>query len=618
MSFIVNILPELNLSKDGSSLESHKNTQEGSFQELFLLASAKVETIDELPRNLSPEVLIDPEFLNVEQAKTETPNPNRAVEQLESCFISSPESYISTSDLLPLQEDVHLDGVNLKEVPIVEESIKDSHYLEKKIEEDYDDSQYKLSSEPVISESIIGAPLKRHEHSLTDEDKISKEENDFEGGIDLIVDRQSSKLLPNDDRVYNELVLREPPQKTIEQESFEKETLEKEIDSPVISFKPESKDQEIVAVKSLYELGFKVDYSDSAEGDKLELVEREMASKLPNNLTMLPVSQELEAIDLYKPIVTHQFLKDDQYTPVASNNTLKEGSVEYIMKQISLDNSELDPKRKNDLLEFSDSVDGFFKPLETDIAEEVQSSDKPILMTASKPEEMLHMLKNVDSSLYRNSSDFKESLDLSDEMVGTVESIGGSEQEKLDLLEPVKLASEKLFSENGEENIRANFRDSELPAIVKSIKEQDGETVQLDRAIDQVKIKLFHNLENGQSNFQMKLSPAELGNVEVRAELQESGEMKLFFTVDKVDSLHALQKDIKVLEEALRNIGIETNASHEFNLKEGNKQHGNNFSQFAQHKKEENDNNLEQDLAELTYKAMLDIDNNGLRLDIVV
>ncbi|WP_181708071.1 flagellar hook-length control protein FliK [Chthonobacter rhizosphaerae] len=61
----------------------------------------------------------------------------------------------------------------------------------------------------------------------------------------------------------------------------------------------------------------------------------------------------------------------------------------------------------------------------------------------------------------------------------------------------------------------------------------------------------------GETSFQIRLDPADLGRVDVRLELSESGEAKAHLTVERRDTLDLLSRDQRALERALREAGFE-------------------------------------------------------------
>lgn len=60
----------------------------------------------------------------------------------------------------------------------------------------------------------------------------------------------------------------------------------------------------------------------------------------------------------------------------------------------------------------------------------------------------------------------------------------------------------------------------------------------------------------GNKRFDIRLDPAELGRVDVRLEISDKGEVSAKLTVDRVETLHLLQRDARTLERAFEQAGL--------------------------------------------------------------
>lgn len=61
---------------------------------------------------------------------------------------------------------------------------------------------------------------------------------------------------------------------------------------------------------------------------------------------------------------------------------------------------------------------------------------------------------------------------------------------------------------------------------------------------------------SGNKRFDIRLDPAELGRIDVRLEISDKGEVSAKLTVDRVETLHMLQRDARTLERAFEQAGL--------------------------------------------------------------
>ncbi|WID99428.1 flagellar hook-length control protein FliK [Bosea vestrisii] len=60
----------------------------------------------------------------------------------------------------------------------------------------------------------------------------------------------------------------------------------------------------------------------------------------------------------------------------------------------------------------------------------------------------------------------------------------------------------------------------------------------------------------GNKRFDIRLDPAELGRIDVTLEISDKGEVSAKLTVDRVETLHMLQRDARTLERAFEQAGL--------------------------------------------------------------
>jgi flagellar hook-length control protein FliK len=75
-------------------------------------------------------------------------------------------------------------------------------------------------------------------------------------------------------------------------------------------------------------------------------------------------------------------------------------------------------------------------------------------------------------------------------------------------------------------------------------------------AHEQVAVHLQRAVREGTNKFSIQLSPAELGNIHVKLEIDEEKRVTAAVTVERPSTLELLQRDTKGLERALHNAGL--------------------------------------------------------------
>jgi flagellar hook-length control protein FliK len=88
-------------------------------------------------------------------------------------------------------------------------------------------------------------------------------------------------------------------------------------------------------------------------------------------------------------------------------------------------------------------------------------------------------------------------------------------------------------------------------------------------------------LRNGSSTFQIRLDPEELGRIEVKLHISGDSKVSASLVVDRVETLHMLQREAKTLERAFDQAGLKANGDDlQFSLRQdgrgqnGGGQHG--------------------------------------------
>lgn len=100
---------------------------------------------------------------------------------------------------------------------------------------------------------------------------------------------------------------------------------------------------------------------------------------------------------------------------------------------------------------------------------------------------------------------------------------------------------------------------------------------------DQIALQMHRAVGGGKDRLTIQLHPAELGHLEIKLELGRDGPVRAVLAADKPETLELLQRDVRGLERALQNAGLQTDGnSIAFDLRGGGQQRpGQGFGQAA-------------------------------------
>jgi flagellar hook-length control protein FliK len=107
---------------------------------------------------------------------------------------------------------------------------------------------------------------------------------------------------------------------------------------------------------------------------------------------------------------------------------------------------------------------------------------------------------------------------------------------------------------------------------------------QASHVATQVASGIVRHLQNGQTQFQMRLDPPELGRVDVDLKVAQDGRVHAHLIVDRPETLDLFMRDQRGLERALQNAGLDTNADNlSFSLNDnGSQQSGSSWNDGEQ------------------------------------
>lgn len=90
--------------------------------------------------------------------------------------------------------------------------------------------------------------------------------------------------------------------------------------------------------------------------------------------------------------------------------------------------------------------------------------------------------------------------------------------------------------------------------------------------VPHIAVEIARSIQNGISRFEIRLNPPELGRVDVRIEMDNSGNVLARLAVEKSETLDLLQRDQRALERALVEAGLDGNKTDlEFSLRQENR-----------------------------------------------
>jgi flagellar hook-length control protein FliK len=82
-------------------------------------------------------------------------------------------------------------------------------------------------------------------------------------------------------------------------------------------------------------------------------------------------------------------------------------------------------------------------------------------------------------------------------------------------------------------------------------------------------LEIAVSARSGKSRFDIRLDPADLGQIDVRIEVDRSGQVTSHLTVEKPETLSLLRQDAPQLQQALNDAGLKTgNGGLQFSLRD--------------------------------------------------
>ncbi len=115
----------------------------------------------------------------------------------------------------------------------------------------------------------------------------------------------------------------------------------------------------------------------------------------------------------------------------------------------------------------------------------------------------------------------------------------------------------------------ATVRGGDLAGAMRTESLQAPNQTQSAHVASQVAAEISRNLKNGQTRFQMRFDPPELGRVEVKMKVGSDGNVHAHLIVDRPETLDMFLRDQRGLERALQTAGLNPDSDNlQFSLKQ--------------------------------------------------
>lgn len=107
------------------------------------------------------------------------------------------------------------------------------------------------------------------------------------------------------------------------------------------------------------------------------------------------------------------------------------------------------------------------------------------------------------------------------------------------------------------------------PLLAPRVVHAGYQTSQQQLNLPQLAFEVARQATDGNTRFQIRLDPAELGRIDVRLDIDATGRVKAHLTVEKAETLDLMQRDQRGLERALQQAGLDgAKTNLEFSLKQ--------------------------------------------------
>jgi len=106
-------------------------------------------------------------------------------------------------------------------------------------------------------------------------------------------------------------------------------------------------------------------------------------------------------------------------------------------------------------------------------------------------------------------------------------------------------------------------------AIAPRVVQAGYQTSQQQLNLPQLAFEIVRQVSEGNTRFQIRLDPPELGRIDVKLDIDAGGRINARLTVEKAETLDLMQRDQRALERALQQAGLDGNKTNlEFSLRQ--------------------------------------------------
>ncbi|MBF0678867.1 MAG: flagellar hook-length control protein FliK [Devosia sp.] len=110
---------------------------------------------------------------------------------------------------------------------------------------------------------------------------------------------------------------------------------------------------------------------------------------------------------------------------------------------------------------------------------------------------------------------------------------------------------------------------TDTSAAVPRVVQAGYQTSQQQINLPQIAFEMARQVDGGNTRFQIRLDPPELGRIDVKLDIDANGQVNARLTVEKAETLDLMQRDQRALERALQQAGLDASKTNlEFSLKQ--------------------------------------------------
>ena len=239
---------------------------------------------------------------------------------------------------------------------------------------------------------------------------------------------------------------------------------------------------------------------------------------------------------------------------------------DFLAKTLGTEIENLDPEIQANLTRLVDAAKTFAQPLpsEPDLAEPMLKVSEPVLTgkAEASPDAADGKGKDAVSEKDPIKAAGPQAALRPERPAGTEEgrptpnpAANGADGVELNLVQQGQTDATKLPTESS----------AAAPRVVQA----GYQTSQQQINLPQIAFEMARQVDGGNTRFQIRLDPPELGRIDVKLDIDSNGQVNARLTVEKAETLDLMQRDQRALERALQQAGLDANKTNlEFSLKQ--------------------------------------------------